>query len=282
MKVSAEWLEASGAAFSAGTGAAGCVHLKHYTAAYCEWGEGPPLVLIPGLAGGFELLGPLARRLARHYRVVSYQLRGEDDAFALRRRFGLDELVDDLTEFLDWYGLEAPPIMGVSFGGVLALEYAVRRPRGLSSLIVQGTGARFERSLLQQVAGAVLARYPLPADNPFVNQFFNLLFGSRQRPGALFRFVTRQCWQTDQAVMTHRFRLVERFNIAGRLDAIRVPALVLTGERDLLVSSRSLAALTEGIGDCRQVSLPGCGHLAFATQPDRVAEAVHDFLTPLS
>ena len=278
MKVSADWLEASGAAFSAGTGEAGYAHLKHYTAAWCEWGDGPPLVLVPGLAGGFELLGPLARLLARHYRVISYQLRGEDDAFALRRRFGLEDLVDDLAEFLAWYGLEAPAVMGVSFGGVLALQYAARRPHGLSSLIVQGAGARFERSLLQQVAGAVLSRYPLPADNPFVNQFFNLLFGCRQRPGSLFRFVTRQCWQTDQAVMSHRFRLAERFDITSRLGRIRVPALVLTGERDLLVSANSLASLCEGIADCCQVALPGCGHLAFATRPEGVAEQVTRFL----
>jgi pimeloyl-ACP methyl ester carboxylesterase len=279
MKVSTEWLEASGAAFSAGAGESGYAHLTHYTAAYCEWGDGPPLVLVPGLAGGFELLGPLARLLARHHRVISFQLRGEDDAFALRRRFGLPELAGDLAEFLDWYGLEAPPLMGVSFGGVIALEYAARRPHGLSSLIVQGAGARFERGLLQQVAGAVLSRYPLPADNPFVNQFFNLLFGSRQRPGSLFRFVTRQCWQTDQGVMAHRFHLVERFDVTERLHRIQVPALVMTGERDLLVSERSLAALCEGIADCRRVALPGCGHLAFATQPERVADEVRAFLT---
>jgi pimeloyl-ACP methyl ester carboxylesterase len=186
--------------------------------------------------------------------------------------------VDDLAEFLGWYGLEAPPILGVSFGGVLALEYAARRPHGLSSLIVQGAGARFERGLLQQVAGAVLSRYPLPADNPFVNQFFNLLFGGRQRPGSLFRFVTRQCWQTDQAVMAHRFRLVEHFDITPRLHRVRVPALVLTGERDLLVSDKSRTALCDGIADCRQVRLPGCGHLAFAMQPERVAAEVDDFL----
>ncbi len=279
MKVSTDWLEASGAAFSAGSGEGGYAHLSHYTAAYCEWGEGPPLVLVPGLAGGFELLGPLARLLARHFRVISYQLRGEDDAFALRRKFGLSDLVDDLAEFVAWYGLEAPAIMGVSFGGVLALEYAARRPNGLSSLVVQGAGARFERGLLEQVAGAVLTRYPLPSDNPFVNQFFNLLFGSRQRPGALFHFVTRQCWQTDQAVMAHRFRLVERFDITGRLERVQVPALVMAGERDLLVSEKSLAALETGIADCRRVALRGCGHLAFVTRPECVAEQVREFLS---
>lgn len=279
MKASTEWLLTTGAEFSPTSGRSGCAHLTYYSVDYREWGEGPPLVLVPGLAGGFELLGPLARILARDFRVISYQLRGEDDCFALRRRFGLQDLVEDLNEFIDWYGLECPTLFGVSFGGLLALEYAARFPSRLQNLVIQGAGGRFERSLLQRVAGAVLARYPLPADNPFVNQFFNLLFGGRQRPGALFQFVTRHCWQTDQGVMAHRFRLAERFNMEGRLERIRVPTLVLAGDRDLLVSESSLNALTQGIPQSKVVRLPGCGHLAFATQPRLVAEAVKQFFT---
>ncbi len=87
-------------------------------------------MLVPALAGGFELLGPLARLLARDFQVISYQLRGEDDCFSLRRRFDLSDLVDDLTEFLDLLGLERPALMGVSFGGVLALELAARHRTG--------------------------------------------------------------------------------------------------------------------------------------------------------
>jgi pimeloyl-ACP methyl ester carboxylesterase len=218
--------------------------------------------------------------LASHYRVISYQLRGEDDCFALRRRFGLKDLVQDLAEFLEWHCLERPAILGVSFGGVLALEFAACFPHRLRKLVVQGAGARFERGLLQQVAGMVLSRYPLPADNPFVNQFFNLLFGSKQKQGPLFHFVTQQCWQTDQGVMTHRFHLAERFTLDGRMDRIRVPTLLMAGDRDLLVSPRSLADLGHGIGNARVVCLPGCGHLAFVTQPERVADETQRFLGP--
>ena len=221
-------------------GRRGYCSLKYYTAEYREWGDGPPLVIIPGLAGGFGLLGPLARGLAKDFRVISYHLRGEDDCFALRRRFGMQELVADLAEFLDWHCLERPALLGVSFGGVLALEFAARFPSRLGALVLQGVGARLERSLLQVVASLVLTRYPLPADSPFVNQFFNLLFGSRQKPGPLFEFVTRQCWQTDQSVMAHRFRLVEQFDMTGRLQQVRTPTLILAGDRDLLVSEQSL------------------------------------------
>jgi pimeloyl-ACP methyl ester carboxylesterase len=279
VQASLDWLAESGAEFLADEGRMGCAQLRHYTAAYCEWGDGPPLVLVPGLAGGYELLGPVARLLSRHFRVLSYQLRGEDDPFALRRGFGLADLVQDLVEFLDWHRLERPAVFGVSFGGVLALELAARHPSRLGALAVQGAGGRFERSLLQRVAGTILARYPLPHDNPFVNQFFNLLFGSKQKDGALFQFVTRLCWQTDQAVMSQRFRLVEGYNLDGRSERIAVPALILSGDRDLLVSERSLADLVDGIPQAESVRLPGCGHLAFVTQPERVAEEVRQFLS---
>lgn len=281
MQASSEWLAATGASFSAGEGRTGCAQLKAYAARYVEWGDGPPLVIIPGLAGGYGLLGPLARILSQHYRVISYQLRGEDDCFALRQRFELSDLVADLNEFLDLLFLERPAVLGVSFGGVLALEFAARFPHRLRALAVQGVGCRFERTLLQRVAGMVLSRYPLPTDNAFVNQFFQLLFGGRQKPGPLFEFVTRQCWQTDQSVMARRFQLVERFDIHNRLERIGVPTLILAGDRDLLVSKRSLNDLSDGIPRARTVPMSRCGHLAFVTQPKRVASEVSCFLDDL-
>lgn len=278
VKASPDWLLASGARFSPGMGMSGFVHLPNYTAEYRIWGEGPPFVLVPGMAGGFELLGPLARLLARDYQVISYDLRGENNCFALRGGFGLDDLVGDLVEFLDRLGLERPTVMGISFGGALALELAARFPSRLGSLVVQGVGARFERGLVPLVAGSVLSRFPLPADNPFINQFFNLLFGSPPKENSLFEFVTRQCWQTDQGVMAHRLKLVERFNMGQRLRRIRVPTLVLSGDRDVMVSQRGLAELCQGIANSSLVKLPGCGHLAFVTNPEQVAMQVRGFL----
>jgi 3-oxoadipate enol-lactonase len=264
--------------FRASGGQTGCAQLSNYTVDYCEWGEGPPLVLIPGMAGGYELLGPLAKILANDFHVISYQLRGEDNCFALRRPFSREDLVADLTEFLDVLCLERPTIMGVSFGGVLAMEFAARHPYRLKDLIVQGAGSRFERGLFQQVASTVLNRFPLPSDNPFVNQFFNLLFGGATKKDALFDFVTRQVWQTDQSVMAHRFRLVEGFDMIGRLDRIRVPTLVMSGDKDVLVTQKTLRELADGIKSARLERLPRCGHLAFVTNPALVADKVREFL----
>jgi pimeloyl-ACP methyl ester carboxylesterase len=277
VKATIDWRTASGSAFLPHEGTVGHAQLKHYTARYAEWGEGPPLILVPGLAGGYELLGPLARLLAEHFHVISYQLRGEDEPFALRRRFDLKALSDDLAELTSWLGLERPAVMGVSFGGLVALDFATRHPGRLGQLIVQGVGARFEKTLFRLIAGWALTCLPLPTDSAFVNQFFNLLFGGRERPLPLFDFVTRQCWTTDQSVMAHRFRLAEKFRIQERLSRIRVPSLLLAGDRDLLVTEDSLKTLHEGIRDAQLVKLEGCGHLAFATQPQRVVDEVRRF-----
>jgi pimeloyl-ACP methyl ester carboxylesterase len=276
LKASTSWLAATCAQFNI-SGRVGCAQLCNYSAQYVEWGVGPPLVLVPGLAGGTGLLAPLARILSEHFRVIAFQLRGEDDCFALRRRFTLKDLASDLAEFLDWHQLERPIVMGVSFGATVALEFASRLPYRPGKLIIQGAGVRFERTLLQRVAGAVLSQYPLPADNPFVNQFFNLLFGARRAPDDLFRFVTKQCWQTDQSVMAYRFKLLESFNMEQRLRGMRVPTLLLAGSRDLLVSEQGLLGLRAALAQSQLVRLPECGHLAAVTHPRLVAGEVQKF-----
>ena len=278
MKATVDWMNATNRRYLAGAGSSTFVHLGKYTAELHETGSGPPIVLIPGLGGGAELLGPLARSLAATHRVYTYQLRGENDCFVLRHPFDLDDLVEDLAELLDALRLESPTLMGVSFGGIIALKFAIRYPYRLDRLVVQGVGARYERGLIQQIASTVLSRFPLPADSPFVNQFFNLLFGGRQKHDALFEFVTRQIWQTDQSVMAHRFRLVEGLDIEDDLRRIKAPTLVFAGDRDVLVSRQSLARLCEGIPDAHLMRLPSCGHLAFVTKPEAMVNNVAQFV----
>src|SRR5690349_11019223 len=89
-----------------------------------EMGQGAPIVLVPGLAGGWRLLGPLARLLARYHRVISYGLRGDRYPSGAFRPRDLGDLAEDLGALIDQMGLELPTVFGVSFGGAIALELA--------------------------------------------------------------------------------------------------------------------------------------------------------------
>ena len=260
----------------------GIAQLSHYTAVYRECGDGPPLVLIPGLAGGIDLLAPLAQKLAYHFRVIAVQLRGEDEPFLLRRRFEMIDLVDDLAEFMDALQLERPDVMGVSFGGIVGLEFAARHPCRLRSLAVQGCGARFQSSLIKSVAEMVLRDYPLPSGSAFLNQFFRLLLGRGFQPADLLEAVARLCWQTDQSVMRHRFEMIRRLNLSPRLSCIRVPVLTMAAERDVLVTCDSLHDLCTGLQRVQFVKLRHGGHLAFVASPISVAREVIHFSDSLS
>lgn len=260
-----------------------CLVLGNYTARVQEWGEGPPLVLLPGLAGGTSLVTPLAYCLAYHgYRVISYDLRGEDDCFGRRRPFELADLVEDLNEVVAELCLERPILMGVSFGALIAALWASRQPGRVAGLALQGMNFRFEKSMLRLIAGKVLRHYPLPPDSPFVNQFFNLLFGSRIKDPLVFDFVTSHCWRTDQSVMAHRFQLAERLDLRPHLPALRhVPALLMNGDRDVLAPPTSLAALAAALPQAETRTLPQAGHLAFITHAPVVARQTVEFARQL-
>ena len=108
MKATATWLSATSRKYLAGASST-FVHLGKYTAELYESGSGSPIVLIPGLAGGHELLGPLAQLLAADHQVFSYQLRGENDCFALRHPFDLDDLGIRIVSLLDQVGHDLTP-----------------------------------------------------------------------------------------------------------------------------------------------------------------------------
>src|SRR5437764_7051368 len=97
MKRHAEWMMSS------------CFHegRQHQVRIAGEWvevteiGQGAPIVLVPGLAGGWKLLGPLAHLLARDHRVISYDLRGERFPAGTARPCELGDLADDLGALIE-------------------------------------------------------------------------------------------------------------------------------------------------------------------------------------
>jgi len=239
-----------------------------------EMGQGEPIVLVPGLAGGWRLLAPLARQLARRHRVFVSGLRGDRFPVATSWARTVGEHARDLADVLDQLCLERPTVFGVSFGGAIALECAVEHPHRLGALVLQGVEARFRASLGATIARRVLERFPLPRDNGFVNQFFNLLHGGKPGPGPLSDFVVERCWETDQSVIAQRIRMLESFDVADRLWRLEVPVLVLAGTRDVIIPAGRQRALAEAIPEARFETIEGAGHVGFLTHRCEIARHV--------
>jgi len=242
-------------------------------------GEGPPLVLLPGLAGGWKLLWPLAQGLARHFEVFLVGLRGDRDPLigldgGPGMPWDLEEYAHDVKDLIDRLGLSSPAVMGVSFGGAVALEFAVRYPQAVSSLIVNGADSRFRTTIASTIARRVLERYPLPSNSPFVNQFFHLLYGRKPDPGPVVDFVTERIWETDQGVMARRLAQLESFDVCEELWRIDVPTLVLAGARDVIVPTARQRLLADAIPGARFQAIEDAGHVGFLTHRAEVVRAV--------
>jgi pimeloyl-ACP methyl ester carboxylesterase len=233
-------------------------------------GHGQPVILVPGLAGSWKLLLPLARALARHFEVITYSLRGDEIPWGgLEADWGraveIGEYAEDLSALIDHLGLELPTVFGVSFGGAIALELAAEHSEQLGALVVSGAEAQFRPTIASTIARQVLERFPLPSDSRFVNQFFHLLYGARPDPGPLVEFVTHRIWETEQRVIAARLMALETFDVSDRVWKIDVPSVVLAGSRDVVVRTARQHALADGIPGARCETIEGAGHVGFLT-----------------
>jgi pimeloyl-ACP methyl ester carboxylesterase len=154
----------------------------------------------------------------------------------------------------------------------VALEYATTHPERVGGLATWGAEARFRPTLGTTITRRVCERYPLPANSPFLNQFFNLLHGGRPEPGPLADFIVERCWQTDQSVVAHRIAGLEAFDVTDRLWRIDVPTLVMAGSRDVVIPPSRQRALAESIAGANFVQIDGAGHVGFLTHRDQVVE----------
>ncbi len=239
-----------------------------------EIGKGEPIVLVPGLAGGWKLLAPLARKLAKRNRVILYGFRDEFDPLSGRPAREVADHARDLSGLIGELGLERPTVFGVSFGGTVALEFAVDEPHRIGRLILSGVEARFRSNLASTIARRVLERFPLPGDNPFVNQFFNLFHGGKPQPGPIPRFIIERCWETDQGVMARRLAMLESFDVSDRLWRLDAPTLILAGTKDVVVPLARQKVLADSIAGARLESIENAGHVGFLTHSPEVAQHV--------
>ena len=250
-------------------------------------GSGPPLVLIPGIQGRWEWMGPTIEALARQFRVITGSLPGEPGSSAsLNGEHDFDAFVSYVDALLDGKNIAVAVVCGVSFGGLIALRYAARRPERVRALILVSTpGPRWKpephqlrymkRPILSSPFFAVRAVYrswqELRVTYPHLGARLTFCARSAPRvikaPGAPWRMGVRarmaaaECFDRDCA-------------------SVKAPTLVVTGERDLdrvVRQDDSMGYLT-AIEGARFQLLEKTGHLGTISAPERFAAIVSRFL----
>lgn len=252
-----------------------------------ERGSGYPVVVVPGIQGRWQWMAPAIDALSAHVRVVTYSLAGEPDAgWRLRASDTFDVHSVQLDEVFNQAGLEAATLIGVSFGGWVALRYAARRRERVRTLVLASTpGPHFQPDLRQQryIRSPLLSSplFLMSATDRMRVEVMKALPDAHERWRFTRGQLTRMAkWPASPAMMARRIKLALPEDFVADCAAITAPTLILTGEggMDRVVPTSSTEEYTGLIATNERASLPSCGHLGLVTRPEAWAAEVVAFL----
>ena len=107
---------------------------------YCEeWGSGEPLLLIMGMGANATDWEPQIQTLRKEHRLIAFDNRGSGRSDRPDEPVTMERLADDAVALLDSFGVERCHIFGMSMGGMIAQELALRHPQRLLTLILGAT-----------------------------------------------------------------------------------------------------------------------------------------------
>jgi proline iminopeptidase len=271
-----------------------------------EIGSGPPIIVVHG-GPDFDhaYLLPELDRLARRARLVYYDQRGRGrSANGVKPQdVTIASDVADLDEITQAIGAEAVTVLGHSWGGLLAMEYAVHHPDRVARLILLDTAPAShadwtslrDRLRAVRAPGEVERMREIAASEAFragdigVEAEYHLIhFRPTVRNAELLAWIVERLrLHFDPAgVLLARAiegRLYEEtsdlpgYDLLPLLAALDTPALLLHGEHDFI--SVDLAAhIADAMPRATLSVLPGVGHFAFVERPDLVEDEIARFL----
>ena len=246
--------------------------------AYERAGEGPLLLLMHGAEANRQMFASLVPLLAQRFTVIAYDQRDCGDTEAPARAATLADLAHDAAALIHGLGRERAHVFGSSFGGRVAQALALLHPACVERLVLGSTWALPHSYEALHPEGAVRigelrSRLPESAEE-LVGWFFPEPF-LRERPD-LRRIFAGARPQTERS--RRRAQAV-----ASTLDRpaslIEAPTLVIAGELDRVVPARLTLQLADAIPGCERRLLAGVGHVTVMQATDRVAAALHEFLS---
>ena len=262
-------------------------------------GHGDPLVLMHGGPGADHWTMLPFRRLADRFTLVYYDHRSNGRSVgAPVSSMTWENLTADADALRQRLGFERWAVLGHSFGGQVALEYALRYPDSLSHLVLLDTGGDGRWS--QQHAAALLAKRGYsPEKVELVRRWFNGEFAPNEMVRILMRIGGAYYHHPSLRLLAHELmsggwrskmrpealifagrHLLKGWTVMDRLGEITAPTLVMAGRDDFVFPPEHQLELAAGIPNARLRIIERAGHNPHSEQPAEVMQAVSDFISP--
>ena len=260
------------------------------TVNYVESGEGPAVLMVHGLGGSWRNWLENMPYLARNHRVIALDLPGFGTSPLPEEQITIGSYGDFLVEFAD--ALELGPetaLVGHSMGGFISTEAAIARPERFSSLVLVAaagvTYASITNSQKDMTKVIVKAMMPIAAGS-LERGFSRRRLRSAQFVGVFAhpaRISREMLWELSSYAIGAPGLIQAAYAIAGydtrdRLPEIRIPTLLIWGNRDLLVPVPAAYSYRRKIPDAELSLLDDTGHMIQMERPARFNDDVEEFI----
>lgn len=252
--------------------------------AYERAGDGPPLVILPGGGFGGRAWHRQLKGLSDEFTVVVWDAPGTGRSSDPPEAFRLPDYADCLAAFIDALSLQRPHVLGLSFGGALALELYRRAPRLPRSLVLASAYAGWAGSLPADVVAerleTMLRWAELPPDQLARAWLPSLL--TEAAPAQMVDEVAASMADFRPVGVRVMVRSSAEADLRDVLPRIEVPTLLLYGDADKRSPRQVAEELHAQIPGSTLVVLSGVGHASNVEAADRFNTEVRNFLGPLS
>src|SRR5271154_4500742 len=205
--------------------------------AYELRGDGAPLVMIHGAQGDQSMFAGLAEVFAEDYRVLTFDQRGSGLSGKPDMPYSIAMLADDTAGLMDHLGMSPAHVIGVSMGGTIAQELALRHQDKVKSLVLGCTTAGGPKAIRlggDALTSAYSTKPMTPeergralAEAAFTKGYLD------QHPEVVASMIeARRNRPIASAAFPHRMKAAMEHDTYDRLPGIRCPTLVITGKDD--------------------------------------------------
>lgn len=224
------------------------------------------------------------RALERDFRVIRIDNRGTGWSRLAETPFTMADLAGDVVRVLDEERVERATVFGLSMGGMITQELALRAPDRVAAIVLSGTrppSPAYHPTLASPATWHLMRPLgPRESREAYYRVVWSLAAaeGFAERCPEVIEELVRQIVErpTPRRLLMHQLNAVLAWGHAERLTGLRIPAVVIHGEQDTFIPVENGRTLGELIPDAQYVELPGVGHLAPHEAPDRVRELIVD------
>jgi len=250
------------------------------TVHYVRRGEGEPLLLIQGMSGNHLAWGePFLGELERDFDIVAYDHRGVGHSSPVTGPFTVTELADDAAALIEALGWPSAHVVGISMGGMVAQELALRHPDRIRTLTLGCTYCGGEGSALAsnqvstKLAEAMLSGDPDRAIATAYEVNVSSGYGADRSAYATF-YEMATALPTAVPVIMLQLQAIQEHDTLDRLGEIRAPTLVIHGTVDEMLPYANAVLIASRIPNAHLETLEDVGHMFWWEQPQRSAAAI--------